>query len=51
MTRHEIEVLGGAGSFGYWWACSCGDEGGPYYLWEFAHDAALAHSVRGDEEG
>ena len=49
MTRHEIEIQDGGR--GHWWACSCGDEGGPYYLWEFAHDAALAHSVRGDEEG
>jgi hypothetical protein len=49
MTRHQIEVRDGYKARDYWWVCTCGDEGGPYEMWEFAHDAALNHSVAGDE--
>ena len=31
----------------YWWVCPCGDEGGPYDLWEQAWDAVVRHERRG----
>ena len=53
MSRHEIEVYeGDSGRRGtsHWWRCAtCGDEGGPFDLWEFAHDSAISHSIRADE--
>ena len=33
----------------YWWVCPCGDEGGPYDLWEQAWDAVVRHEEDANE--
>jgi len=35
----------------YWWACSCGDEGGPHDSYNEAWDATVRHERAASPEG
>lgn len=46
MTHNTTIVDPGTSIGGYWWTCTCGDEGGPHESYNQAWDATVDHERR-----
>lgn len=46
IKLHEVEIVEATDNRNYWWKCTCGDEAGPFELYEFAWDSFVAHVKR-----
>ena len=49
IPPHQTTITDTHGRF--WWVCACGDEGGPYAIWERAWDATVEHEQPAKNRG